>query len=244
MVESASTSGASGPRVSEGHLEIVLTFMEQHPQLVSRAIELGLNFTLAEWRRLWQHLADALNAKGPAHKKVEMWQECWRKQVHDARHNTAAEVQRYSIVDHMYHFQYITVGAPGRCHDADMYARSQLSSMFDGGYFKLPVALIEGVEVEPITLCDQAFPLMTNLLKPFPNALLNTQQATFNYNLSRTRRIVENAFGRLKARFRWACYFIRNSHGFVEALTDLFSLWWDMFAGDRVPLQMQGQKGF
>ncbi|KAL1469386.1 hypothetical protein MTO96_025110 [Rhipicephalus appendiculatus] len=75
--------------------------------------------------------------------------------------------------------------------------------MVDGGYFTLPVAVIEGVEVQPIILCNQAFPRMTNLIKPFLNALPNTEKATFNYNLSRTRRIVENTFGRLKARFRY-----------------------------------------
>lgn len=71
------------------------------------------------------------------------------------------------------------------------------------GHFGLPVAVIEGVEVQPIILCDQAFPLSTNLLKPFPNALPRTRETSFNYNLSRRRRIVENAFGRLKERFRF-----------------------------------------
>ncbi|KAL1446499.1 hypothetical protein MTO96_028809 [Rhipicephalus appendiculatus] len=72
--------------------------MEQHPQLLSRAVELGPNLTIAERQRLWQQLADALNAEGPAHKKVDMWQEWGCKQVHDACHDSAAvtEVQRRS----------------------------------------------------------------------------------------------------------------------------------------------------
>ncbi|KAH7968665.1 uncharacterized protein LOC119382032 [Rhipicephalus sanguineus] len=88
-----------------------------------------------------------------------------------------------AVVDHMYRFRYINVGALGRCHDASVYARSRLSGMVDGGYFQLPVAVIEGVEVQPIILCDQAFPLTTNLLKPFPNASPNKEEASFNYNL-------------------------------------------------------------
>lgn len=55
----------------------------------------------------------------------------------------------------------------------------------------------------PIILCDQAFPLSENMQKPYANAFPGTPEAAFNYNLSKTRRIVENAFGRLKARFRF-----------------------------------------
>lgn len=103
----------------------------------------------------------------------------------------------------MYRFRYINIGAPGRCHDANVYGRSKLSALVEGGHFASPVAVIEGVEVQPIILCDQAFPLSTNLLKPYANALPDTPERSFNYNLSKTRRIVENAFGRLKARFRF-----------------------------------------
>ncbi|KAH9382856.1 hypothetical protein HPB48_023418 [Haemaphysalis longicornis] len=40
-------------------------------------------------------------------------------------------------------------------------------------------------------------------MKPFASATSGTRQGVFNYNLSRTRRVVENASGRLKARFRF-----------------------------------------
>lgn len=40
-------------------------------------------------------------------------------------------------------------------------------------------------------------------MKPFAhNTVLSPQQKTFNYTLSRSRIVVENAFGRLKARWR------------------------------------------
>ncbi|XP_075559184.1 uncharacterized protein LOC142590668 [Dermacentor variabilis] len=146
-----------------------------------------------------------------------------------------------AMVDHMYRFRYINIGAPGRCHDANVYARSRLSTLVEGAYFSLPVALIEDVEVKPIILCDQAFPLTTNLLKPFSNALPDTHEAAFNYNLSRTRRIVENAFGRLKARFRFimkrmectlpnAKHAIRAScilHNICEGLRDTVEQQWE-----------------
>ncbi|XP_077485790.1 uncharacterized protein LOC144096777 [Amblyomma americanum] len=108
-----------------------------------------------------------------------------------------------AVVDHKYHFRYINVGSPGRCHDASVYGRSKLHTLIENGTFSSPMAMIEGTSVPPILLCDQAFPLSPNLQKPFPNAQPGSSEAVFNYNLSKTRRIVENGFGRLKARFRF-----------------------------------------
>ncbi|XP_049271307.1 uncharacterized protein LOC119391642 [Rhipicephalus sanguineus] len=133
-----------------------------------------------------------------------------------------------AVVDHRYCFKYINVGAPGRCHDAYVYGRSWLCEKIERGLLASPVAIIEHCPVKPLILCDQAFPLTETLLKPFPSASPGCQQneirhiccyelvtgihsivwyrstkAIFNYNLSKTRRIVENAFGRLKVRFRF-----------------------------------------
>lgn len=55
-----------------------------------------------------------------------------------------------------------------------------------------------------VFLGDEAFPLLTNLLKPYrrSDAALNKSKAIFNYRLSRARRLVENSFGILSNRFR------------------------------------------
>lgn len=50
---------------------------------------------------------------------------------------------------------------------------------------------------------DSAFPLSNHLMKPYPESYkIPEQQRYFNFCLSRARRVVENASGRLKARFR------------------------------------------
>lgn len=52
-------------------------------------------------------------------------------------------------------------------------------------------------------LGDEAFPLKSHLMRSYPRKHLKTdKQRVFNYRLSRTRRIVENAFGILAARWR------------------------------------------
>ncbi|XP_049516618.1 uncharacterized protein LOC125942471 [Dermacentor silvarum] len=171
---------------------------------------------------------------------------CMRIFIVVADEPTFAFPHRYSIillavVDHKYHFRYINVGSPGRCHDASVYGRSKLHTLIENGTFSSPTAIIESINIPPIILCDQAFPLSPNLQKPFPNAQPGSREGVFNYNLSKTRRIVENGFGRLKARFRFvmkrmecklkkAKLAIRAAcvlHNICEAMKDSVELQWE-----------------
>ena len=50
---------------------------------------------------------------------------------------------------------------------------------------------------------DSAYPINAWLMKPFcNNPSLTPQQKRYNYRLSQARTVVENAFGRLKGRWR------------------------------------------
>ena len=52
-------------------------------------------------------------------------------------------------------------------------------------------------------LLGVGYPLLPRLTKPFAfSSVLTPKQKEFNYRLSRARIVVENAFGRLKARWR------------------------------------------
>lgn len=57
-------------------------------------------------------------------------------------------------------------------------------------------------ELPYVFVADEAFTLRTNLLKPYSQKELTNQRRIFNYRLSRARRVIENTFGILTARFR------------------------------------------
>lgn len=97
-----------------------------------------------------------------------------------------------AVVDHKYCFSYIDVGCNGRVSDGGVFRNCSLYQALEDGM------LTEG----HVLVGDNAFPLKEYLLKPFPGNHLTLKQKIFNYRLSRARRIVENAFGIMAARFR------------------------------------------
>lgn len=50
-------------------------------------------------------------------------------------------------------------------------------------------------------VCDDAFAIGKNMMKPYSTRQLNYMQRIFNYRLSRARRVIENIFGIMTRRF-------------------------------------------
>lgn len=95
-----------------------------------------------------------------------------------------------ALVDHRYRFRFTNVGSPGWCHSLFAYQRLDLACHVNGPLLQTPVANISGMAVPPLILCDQAFPLTPNLIKPFSHrSQLDDGQRRFNYELSKSRRI-------------------------------------------------------
>lgn len=125
-----------------------------------------------------------------------------------------------AMVDHLYRFTDIYVGWPGKVHDARVFANSVLYHRGQSGNLFFPAARkrIQGTD---IPVGGAAYPLLPWLMKPFVhNFNLTVDQEYFNYRHSKARMVVENAFGRLKG--RWRCLLTRNST-ILENMIDVVS---------------------
>lgn len=110
-----------------------------------------------------------------------------------------------AAVDANYKFIYMSVGTQGRVSDAGLFANSDLRKALDKGLLNVPPPeeLPGSDAVMPYMFVgDEAYPLRKDLMKPYPFRQLDHNQRVYNYQLSRARRVVENAFGILANRFR------------------------------------------
>ena len=114
------------------------------------------------------------------------------------------------LVDYRGLFMDVIIGWPGKVHDARVFSNS---SCFRKGnenvLFPQWSRNINGVSVPLVVLGDSAYPLLPWLMKPYlENDHTTPQERIFNYRQSRARMVVENAFGRLKG--KWRCLMKRN----------------------------------
>lgn len=112
-----------------------------------------------------------------------------------------------ALVDANYKFLYIDVGCNGRISDGGVFTNCSLSRALENNLLNVPVGRQLGCtdSDEPVPfviVADDAFALRSYLLKPFPFTNQPAPNRIFNYRLSRARRVVENAFGLISARFR------------------------------------------
>ena len=72
-----------------------------------------------------------------------------------------------------------------------------------GIYRQTKTEQLHGVDVPLYIIGDAAYPLQLWLMKPFPhNGALSQEEQRFNFVISSARIVVENAYGRLKGRWR------------------------------------------
>ena len=105
-----------------------------------------------------------------------------------------------AVCDGNYEFTLVDIGDAGRQSDWGAYANSKIGYAIDNNLLDIPPACtIECMKSEKlfpyVFVADDAISLNTYMIKSHPNRITN-------YCLSRTRRVIENAFGVLAARFR------------------------------------------
>ncbi|CAM5109571.1 unnamed protein product [Natator depressus] len=104
-----------------------------------------------------------------------------------------------ALVDHKGRFTDISVGWPGKVHDARIFRNSGLfEQLQEGTYFPDQKITFGDVEMPIVILGDPAYPLMPWLMKPYIGTL-DSSKEQFNCRLNKCRMVVECAFGRLKA---------------------------------------------
>uniref|UniRef100_A0A672HFQ1 DDE Tnp4 domain-containing protein n=1 Tax=Salarias fasciatus TaxID=181472 RepID=A0A672HFQ1_SALFA len=115
------------------------------------------------------------------------------------------------VVDGRGLFWSVSAGIPGSVHDARVLRLSSFQELVDhGSLFPTRTRDIGGVDVGYYILGDSAYPLQRWLMKPFLDTRrLTAGQQLLNRKISRARVVVENAFGRLKG--RWRCLLKRNN---------------------------------
>ncbi|XP_061599578.1 uncharacterized protein LOC133462376 [Cololabis saira] len=165
------------------------------------------------------------------------------------------------VVDGKGLFWNVFAGPAGSTHDARVLRLSNLWELASReNLFPANFRNIGGTNVGYYILGDSAYPLQKWLMKPFHDTgRLTVDQKTFNYKFSRARVVVENAFGRLKG--RWRCLLKRNDsdiklvkamvlaccalHNLCEGHGETYENSWDVPAAAAAPVEAaaQGSEG-
>ena len=110
-----------------------------------------------------------------------------------------------AICDAHYNFTIFDVGQYGSNNDSGVLLNSEMGQRFDEDSLNVPkgkeVAGYSLGELPYYLVGDEIFPLKNWLMRPYPGSL-NEEEKNFNYRLSRARRVIENTFGILVARWR------------------------------------------
>ena len=105
-----------------------------------------------------------------------------------------------ALVDADYEFLYVDVGCNGRISDGGVFRNSSLTNVLSLNTLNIPLS--DSENLPHVVVADDTFPLKTYMMKPYAFKNLCTEKRAFNYHLSRTHRVVENAFGILANRFQ------------------------------------------
>lgn len=109
-----------------------------------------------------------------------------------------------AVANANYEFIMVDVGVNGRISDGGVLNYTNFGQALANKTLGIPepAQLPNSQKILPFVFVgDDAFGLTENLMKPYPQAGLNTERKILNYRLSRARRVIENVFGILVSRF-------------------------------------------
>ena len=112
-----------------------------------------------------------------------------------------------AVCDAKYRFLIIDIGDSGSHSDGGVFANTAFGKALNKNLISLPQPspLENEIDSEAVPYCfvgDEAFPLKIILMRPYPGQQLPLDKRIYNYRLSRARRVIENTFGIVSARWR------------------------------------------
>lgn len=110
-----------------------------------------------------------------------------------------------ALADANYKFTYINIGVNGRISDGGVFNQCSLSEQLENNTLHVPDSRSlpgRNKKVPFVIVADDAFAMRSYIMKPYPFRNLHGTQRIYNYRLSRARRVIENVFGIISARFR------------------------------------------
>ena len=117
---------------------------------------------------------------------------------------------------------------PGCVSDCSLWNNCDFGKMLEEGNVDLPPPKnLPGTNIATphAFVGDEAFPLKSYTMRPYSRRQLEDSERVFNYRLSRTRRVIENAFGILVMRrqvlLKTLCSSAENVSSMVKALVCL-----------------------
>ncbi|CAN7938463.1 unnamed protein product [Ixodes hexagonus] len=160
--------------------------------------------TEGEWLRERWNMPHCVGAIDGKHVNIE----CPAKSGSlDRNYKNSFSKSLLAVSDANYRFLYVEVGHNGSEADGGVFRRSDLQRKIEENLQGIPPdAALGSVGSMPFFFVgDEAFPLRTYLMRPYPRKSQfeqTHQRRIFNYRLSRARRVVENTFGIMAQRWR------------------------------------------
>lgn len=99
----------------------------------------------------------------------------------------------------------IEIGAKGKQSDGGTFSSSTLFHLLETKQFNMPPEKeLPGTNIKTphVLIGDEAYPLKTYLMRPFPSKNLDPFKENFNKRLSTARKCIECTFGILRAKWR------------------------------------------